>query len=152
MVNNDDIIEVIRLYRNFDKYNHLSNRDIAKQIIPSLSLNRYKIFRYPTTNVAYAFTNWAFLNKEVEERFKKTGFLENLDWDSGDICWHIETVNTHPAKLKEIYKWTAERLSKDINDNNKYVYWLRMNKSGKGIKRFNKIKISTGVNKFLKGK
>lgn len=152
MVNNDDIIEVIRLYRNFDKYNHLSNRDIAKQIIPSLSLNQYKIFRYPTTNVAYAFTNWAFLNKEVEERFKKTGVLENLDWDSGDICWHIETINTHPAKLKEIYKWTAERLSTDISDNNKYVYWLRMNKSGKGIKRFNKIKISTGVNKFLKGK
>ena len=93
-----------------------------------------------------------FLNKEVEERFKKTGVLENLDWDSGDICWHIETVNTHPAKLKEIYKWTAERLSTDISDNTKYVYWLRMNKSGKGIKRFNKIKISTGVNKFLKGK
>ena len=63
MVNNDDIIEVIRLYRNFDKYNYLSNRDIAKQSIPSLSLNQYKIFRYPTTNVAYAFTNWAFLSK-----------------------------------------------------------------------------------------
>ena len=152
MVNNDDIIEVIRLYRNFDKYNHLSNRDIAKQINPSLSLNQYKIFRYPTTNVAYAFTNWAFLNNEVQERFKKTGVLENLDWDSGDICWHIETVNTHPTKLKEIYKWTAERLSTDISNHNKYVYWLRMNKSGKGIKRFNKIKISTGVNKFLKGK
>ena len=55
-------------------------------------------------------------------------------------------------KLKEIYTKTAERLSKDINDNNKYVYWLRMNNSGKGIKRYNKIKVSTGIRKFIKGK
>lgn len=71
MVNNSDIIDIIRLYRNFVKYNTLSDRDIAKQIIPSLSLNQFNIFKYPTTNVAYAFTNWAYLNKDVEERFFK---------------------------------------------------------------------------------
>jgi hemolysin-activating ACP:hemolysin acyltransferase len=152
MVNNSDIIDIIRLYRNFVKYNTLSDRDIAKQIIPSLSLNQFNIFKYPTTGVVYAFTNWAYLNKDVEERFKKTGVLENLDWNSGDICWHIETINTAPNKLKEIYTKTAEKLSKDINDNNKYVYWLRMNNSGKGIKRYNKIKVSTGIRKFIKGK
>ena len=147
MVNNDDIIEVIRLYRNFDKYNHLSNRDIAKQIIPSLSLNQYKIFRYPTTNVAYAFTNWAFLSNEVQERFKKTGVLENLDWNSGDICWHIETVNTHPTKLKEIYKWTAQNFLKILPEDTK-VNWIRLTKSGDGIKRINKMTIKEGVRKF----
>ena len=152
MVNNSDIIDIIRLYRNFVKYNTLSDRDIAKQIIPSLSLNQFNMFKYPTTVVVYAFTNWAYLNKDVEERFKKTGVLENLDWNSGDICWHIETVNTAPNKLKEIYTKTAERLSKDINDNSKYVYWLRMNNSGKGIKRYNKIKVTTGIRKFIKEK
>ena len=86
MVTSSDIIDVIRLYREFPKYNYLSDRDIAIAIIPSLSLNQYNIFRYPTTGVAYAFTNWAFLNKIAEERFLKTGILENLDWDSGDIC------------------------------------------------------------------
>ena len=112
-----------------------------------MSLNQFKIFRYPSTDVAYAFTNWAYLNKTVEERFLKTGVLENLDWDSGDICWHIETVNTNNTKLKEIYKWTAEKLSKEIGDDN-IIHWLRINKSGKGIKRLNKMKVLTAKRKF----
>ena len=146
-VNNTDIIDVVRLYRNFPKYNYLSDKDIAKAIIPSLALNQYNIFRYENTGVAYAFTNWAFLNSEVENKFKNTGTLEMLDWNSGNICWHIETVNTDNNKLKQIYKWTAERLSKDIGED-KTVYWLRTTKSGKGIQRFNKMKISTGLRKF----
>ena len=147
MVNNTDIIDVIRLYRNFPKYNYLSDKDIARAIIPSLALNQYNIFRYENTGVAYAFTNWAFLNTETEKRFKETGTLEMLDWNSGNICWHIETVNTDNNKLKQIYKWTAERLSKDIGED-KTVYWLRTTKSGRGIQRFNKMKISTGLRKF----
>ena len=146
-VNNTDIIDVVRLYRNFPKYNYLSGKDIAKAIIPSLALNQYNIFRYENTGVAYAFTNWAFLNTETEKRFKETGTLEMLDWNSGNICWHIETVNTDNNKLKQIYKWTAERLSKDIGED-KTVYWLRTTKSGKEIQRFNKMKISTGLRKF----
>lgn len=146
-VNNTDIIDVVRLYRNFPKYNYLSDKDIAKAIIPSLALNQYNIFRYENTGVAYAFTNWAFLNSEVEKKFKNTGTLEMLDWNSGNICWHIETVNTDNNKLKQIYKWTAERLSKDIGED-KTVYWLRTTKSGKEIQRFNKMKISTGLRKF----
>jgi hemolysin-activating ACP:hemolysin acyltransferase len=147
MVTSSDIIDVIRLYREFPKYNYLSDKDIAKAIIPSLSLNQAKIFRYPTTGVVYAFTNWAYLNKQVEDRFLKTGILENLDWDSGDICWHIETINTAQNKIKEIYKYTANRLAEDIGED-KYCHWIRMNKSGRGIKRVNKMKISTGVKKF----
>ena len=149
-VNNTDIIDVVRLYRNFPKYNYLSDKDIARAIIPSLALNQYNIFRYKNTGVAYAFTNWAFLNTETEKRFKETGILEMLDWNSGDICWHIETINTDKNKLKEIYRWTAERLSKDL-DKDKTVYWLRMNKSGRGIKRINKITVLKGINKFIKG-
>jgi|TARA_R110000803_G_scaffold30641_2_gene68974 hemolysin-activating ACP:hemolysin acyltransferase len=147
MVSNSDIIEVIKLYRNFVRYNRLSDKDIAKSIIPSLSLNQFNIFRYPTTSVAYAFTNWAFLNKEVEERFKIRGVLDNLDWNSGDICWHIETINTAQDKINGIYKWTANRLSNDIGED-KYCNWIRTNKSGIGIKRINKMKISTGLKKF----
>ena len=147
MVNSNDIIDLIRLYREFPKYNYLSDRDIAKAIIPSLSLNQFKIFRYPSTDVAYAFTNWAYLNKTVEERFLQTGVLENLDWDSGDICWHIETVNTALDKINEIYKYTATRLAEDIGKD-KYCHWIRMNKSGRGIKRVNKMKIEIGLRKF----
>jgi hemolysin-activating ACP:hemolysin acyltransferase len=147
MVTSSDIIDVIRLYREFPKYNYLSDKDIAKAIIPSLSLNQAKIFRYPTTGVVYAFTNWAYLNKQVEDRFLKTGILENLDWDSGDICWHIETINTAQNKIKEIYKYTANRLAEDIGEEN-FINWIRINKSGKGIKRVNKMKVSVAKRKF----
>ena len=146
-VNNTDIIDVVRLYRNFPKYNYLSDKDIARAIIPSLALNQYNIFRYENTGVAYAFTNWAFLNTETEKRFKETGTLEMLDWNSGNICWHIETVNTDKNKLKQIYKWTAERLSNDIGDDG-IIHWLRTNKSGKGIKHFNQMTVSTAKRKF----
>jgi hemolysin-activating ACP:hemolysin acyltransferase len=147
MVTSSDIIDVIRLYREFPKYNYLSDRDIARAIIPSLSLNQYNIFRYPTTGIAYAFTNWAFLNKIAEERFLKTGVLENLDWDSGDICWHIETVNTAQDKIKEIYKYTAKRLTKDIGED-KIINWIRTNKSGIAIKRINSMTVKTANRKF----
>ena len=147
MVSSTDIIDIIRLYRTFPKYNFISDKEIAKAIIPSLDLNQYKLFRYPSPDVTYAFTNWAFLNKESEERFLKTGILENLDWDSGNICWHIETVNTAPNKIKEIYQYTANRLAEDIGED-KYCHWIRMNKSGKEILRINKMKIRTGKRKF----
>ena len=150
MVNNNDIIDIIRLYREFPKYNYFSDRDIVKAIIPSLSLNQYNIFRYPSTGVAYAFTNWAFLSTDVEDRFLKTGVLENLDWDSGSACWHIETVNTAQDKIKEIYKLSVEKISKIINDDD-YINWLRIDVLNKKIKRINKMKVSTAKRKFNKG-
>tara|TARA_R110000851_G_scaffold9395_2_gene34973 strand:- start:1601 stop:2056 length:456 start_codon:yes stop_codon:yes gene_type:complete len=151
MVNNNDIIDIIRLYREFPKYNYFSDRDIVKAIIPSLSLNQYNIFRYPSTGVAYAFTNWAFLSPDIEDRFLKTGVLENLDWDSGNACWHIETVNTTQDKIKEIYKLSVEKISKIINDDD-YINWLRIDVLNKKIKRINKMKVSTAKRKFNKGK
>ena len=151
MANTSDIIDVIRLYREFPKYNYLSDRDIAITIIPSLSLNQYNIFRYPSTGVAYAFTNWAFLSPNVEDRFLKTGVLENLDWDSGSTCWHIDTVNTTQDKIKEIYKLSVEKISKIINDDD-YINWLRIDVLNKKIKRINKMKVSTAKRKFNKGK
>ena len=59
----------------------------------------------------------------------------------------MKTINTAQNKIKEIYKYTANRLAEDIGED-KYCHWIRMNKSGRGIKRVNKMKISTGVKKF----
>ena len=151
MVNNSDIIDVIRLYREFPKYNYLTDREIAIAIIPSLSLNQYNIFRYPSTGVAYAFINWAFLSPTVEERFLQTGILENLDWDSGTICWHIDTINTAPNKIKEIYKHSVKKISKKLNDDD-YINWIRVDIENQKIKRINKMKVSTAKIKFNKGK
>ena len=146
MVDNSDIIEIIKLYRKFSKYDSYTDREIATAIIPSLSLNQYKIFEDDYGDV-YAFTNWAFLSKQVEEKFLKTGVLENVDWQSGNICWHIETINTTANKIKEIYKYTATRLKKDIGEDN-FINWIRVDEIGKKIKRINKMKVSTAIRKF----
>ena len=146
MVDSNDIIEIIKLYRKFSKYDSYTDREIAISIIPSLSLNQYKIFEDEYGDV-YAFINWAFLNKKVEERFLKTGVLENVDWQSGNICWHIETISTIPNKIKKIYKYTATRLKKDIGKDN-FINWIRVDEVGKKIKRINKMKVSTAIRKF----
>ena len=68
MNKSQDITDTIHLYKSHNVYNHLSKDDVAQHILPSVALNQYKVFRYDNTGVAYAFTNWAFLNNEAQNR------------------------------------------------------------------------------------
>ncbi len=54
MNKSQDIIDTIRLYKSHNLYNKLSKNDIVQHIIPSISLNQYKIFRYDSIGIAYA--------------------------------------------------------------------------------------------------
>ena len=149
MNKNQDILDAIKLYKEYDVYKNLSKNDIAQHLIPSISLNQYKVFRYDNTGVAYGFTNWAFLNKEVENKFKQTGELNKFDWDSGKNCWHIDTISTAFNKLKDIYKWTINNLSTHLKDE-QYINWIRLNKQGTQVKRINKMTLKEGKRKFLR--
>ena len=143
----EDLEEAIRLYKDQQIWKHMTTKELADYLIPSIALDQYHLFKYDTTNVAYAFTNWAFLSNEAEKRFKSTGIVERFDWDSGNNVWHIDTINTHNGKIKEIYKWTAENFLKILPEDTK-VNWIRLTKSGDGIKRINKMTIKEGVRKF----
>ena len=143
----EDLEEAIRLYKDQQIWKHMTTKELADYIIPSIALDQYHLFKYETTGVAYAFTNWAFLSNEAEKRFKSTGIVERFDWDSGNNVWHIDTINTHNGKIKEIYKWTAENFLKILPEDTK-VNWIRLTKSGDGIKRINKMTIKEGVRKF----
>ena len=143
----EDLEEAIRLYKDQQIWKHMTTKELADYIIPSIALDQYHLFKYDTTGVAYAFTNWAFLSNEAERRFKSTGIVERFDWDSGNNVWHIDTINTHNGKIKEIYKWTAENFLKILPEDTK-VNWIRLTKSGDGIKRINKMTIKEGVRKF----
>ena len=90
MSKDEDIKDAIKLYKEQVIWKNKSDKDLAIHIIPSVALNQYHIFRYENTGVAYAFTNWAFLSDEVQERFKVSGELKRFDWDSGKTCWHID--------------------------------------------------------------
>ena len=143
----EDLEEAIKLYKDQQIWKHMTTKELADYLIPSIALDQYHLFKYDTTNVAYAFTNWAFLSNEAEKRFKSTGIVERFDWDSGNNVWHIDTINTHNGKIKEIYKWTAENFLKILPEDTK-VNWIRLTKSGDGIKRINKMTIKEGVRKF----
>ena len=142
-----DLQEVIRLYQDQYIWQHMTQRELADYLVPCIALNQYHIFRYDTTGVAYAFTNWAFMSDESEKRFKETGVIEKFDWDSGKNVWHIDTINNHNGKINEIYKWTAENFLKILPEETE-VNWIRLTKSGDKIKRVNKMKIKDGVRKF----
>ena len=143
----EDLTEAIKLYKDQYIWKHMTTKELADYIIPSIALDQYHLFKYDTTDVAYAFTNWAFLSKEAEERFKKTGIVERFDWDSGNNVWHIDTINTHKGKINDIYKWTAYNFLKILPEDTE-VNWIRLTKSGDGIKRINKMRIKDGVRKF----
>ena len=145
----EDLKNIISLYRSYNIYNQCSENDLIRHILPSLYLNQYKVFRYNDTGVVYAFTNWAFLNNEAQNRYKITGVLNKFDWDSGKNCWHIDTVNIAANKLIEIYNWTASYFAKILTDD-EYFNWLRLDKTGQKVKRINRIKASKGKRKFLK--
>ena len=148
MNKNKDMMDTIKLYKEYDVYKNLSKNDIVQHLIPSISLNQYKVFRYDNTGVAYGFTNWAFLNKEVENNFKQTGELNKFDWDSGKNCWLIDTISTAYNKLKDIYKWTINNLSNHLKDE-QYINWIRLNNTGDKVKRINKMTLKEGKRKFV---
>ena len=125
----------------------MTNKELAEYLIPCIALNQYHIFRYETTGVAYAITNWAFLSDEVQEKFKRTGKLDRFDWDSGKNVWHIDTINNHNGRINDIYKWTAFNFLKILPEDTE-VNWIRLSKSGDAIKRINKMTIKQGVRKF----
>ena len=147
MNKSEDIKDAIRLYKEQEIWKHMTTKELAEYLIPCIALNQYHIFRYETTGVAYAITNWAFLNDEAQERFKKNGILERFDWDSGKNVWHIDTINNHKGWINDIYKWTAFNFLKTLPEDTD-VNCIRLTKSGNAIKRINKMKIKDGVRKF----
>jgi hemolysin-activating ACP:hemolysin acyltransferase len=99
-----DMHEVISLYKRFDRYKDLTREDLYYHILPSFKLNQYKIHK--DKNDMIAFTNWAYLDKDAENRFISTGILEGKDWKSGDNVWHIDTVCA--KNIKKVMSWTRK--------------------------------------------
>ena len=120
MVNNSDIIEIIKLYRKFSKYDSYTDREIAKSIIPSLSLSQYKT--HYENNKLIGFTNWAYVNKETELHFLKTGIIKR--WNDGDIMLHVDFVAT--KQIKNIMNWLKDNAVKSMGLN-KNIHWIRLN-------------------------
>ena len=132
MVNITDIIEVIELYRKFSKYDSYTDKELAKSIIPSLSLSQYKIFKDNKNLKVYGFVNWAFMNKENKEEFLSTGIIDNINWNTGNNLIFIDLIGT--KNIKQIFDWSVNKAS-TFNNIEKEFNWIRVNNNK--VKRIN---------------
>ena len=123
MSKNEDIIDAIRLYKEQTIWKNKTDKELAMYIIPSVALNQYHIFRYENTGVAYAFTNWAFLNDDVEKRFKQTGKIKSSEWNSGNNLWLIEIVSI--KNTFKMMRWVYHYFRKQLKVNHS-INWLRV--------------------------
>ena len=122
-----DIHDVISLYLKFDRYKRYSRVQIYSHLLPCFILNQYKIHKDKDNNMI-AFTNWAYLDKETEDRFTRTGIIKQKDWKSGDRAWHIDTVCI--GDIKKVMAWT-KRYFKEKLGIGKPISWLRLSDKGR---------------------
>jgi hemolysin-activating ACP:hemolysin acyltransferase len=121
-----DMHDVISLYLKFDRYKRYSRVQIYSHLLPCFILNQYKIHKDKDNNMI-AFTNWAYLNKETEDRFTRTGIIKQKDWKSGDRAWHIDTLCI--GDIKKVMAWT-KRYFKEKLGVGKTISWLRVSDKG----------------------
>ena len=84
-----------------------------------------------------AFTNWAFLSNEAQNRFISTTFLKPNDWKSGDNVWHIDTICV--KNIKKVMSWTKEHFRKILKVNQP-LNWLRIDDNGVIYRKASKFK------------
>ncbi len=120
---------IIGFYKKFDRYKENTNEDLYQHVLPSFQLKQYKIHKDGENVIA--FTNWAFLNKEAENRYVKTAELNPEDWNSGNQPWHIDTLCI--GNILKVHRWTKKYFT-NLLGANKTVSWLRVLANGK-IKR-----------------
>jgi len=131
-----DMHDVISLYLKFDRYKRYSRVQIYSHLLPCFILDQYKIHKDKDNNMI-AFTNWAYLDKETEDRFTRTGIIKQKDWKSGDRPWHIDTICI--GDIKKVMDWTKKYFKEKLGVG-KTVSWLRLSDKGR-IYRESKIKI-----------
>jgi len=119
--------EIINLYKSFSKYQNYTYEELQQHIEPSIKLNQYKIFKQ--NNKVIAFSNWAFFDKESENKFLKTKEIENYMWNSGNIVLINDVLSL--GKGTEMANWLRKKFKKFMwlrSDNNWNFY--RIGKRG----------------------
>jgi hemolysin-activating ACP:hemolysin acyltransferase len=84
-----------------------------------------------------AFTNWAFLNNDAQNRFISTGKITSKDWNSGDNVWHIDTICV--KNIKKVMSWTKEHFRKILKVDQS-LNWLRIDDNGVIYRKASKFK------------
>ena len=126
--------DVVDLFRNFKKYDAMTDNELRLYLMPSMNLRQCKKFYEGEQLVG--FVNWAYIHNLTEQRFKKTGKLKSNEWKSGNNLWLIEIVSIKNTfnMMRDIYNYFKQVLHIDQSIN-----WLRTNadiyRVGKKFKR-----------------
>jgi len=124
--------DIIKLYRNFKKYDQYSDIEIRLDLFPSMNLSQFK--KHYENDTLIGFTNWAYVSDSVLNNFKKTGILRKEDWKSGINLLFVDFVAI--KNVRKIFKWCINE-AKQFKGLKEYFLWARIkdNKIHKFIKR-----------------
>ena len=120
--------ELVELFRNFKRYDSMSDEELRLYLMPSMRLKQC-MYVYDGEELV-GFANWAFLHHLVEKRFKETGKIKQTEWKSGINAWLIEVVSIRNTKelTQKLYNYFKERTKVGHS-----VKWLRVDGT---VKRF----------------
>ena len=116
-----DLDRVIHLYRQMPRYDKYTYAQLTGMILPSINLDQYQIHRLGKQDVG--FTNWAFMNDIVQQRYKTSGRLKDNEWNCGKNIWVMAVVAKSNAR--EIINWVKEYFKPKL-EVNECVKWLRV--------------------------
>ncbi len=114
------------------QHRHLFISDLEWSIIPPVMLKQFKLFK-DQDNKTIAFTSWAKISQEVEDRILKTGNtkLAPKDWNSGDRI-HLMDVLTPFGGNRHII---AKLYEAEFKDKSQEVSVIRPRKDGRGLEK-----------------
>lgn len=115
--------DIVNFYKTFDRYKPFDSDDIANHIQQSYDNKQYKVFK---DDEIYGYANWAFVDKDTEDTFLKTGIID--DWKCGDIMLHVDFIAT--KNVKHIMSWLKNNSVKELGTN-KQIHWVRLNAKNK---------------------
>lgn len=112
--------EIIKFYRQFDRYDQVTYEELYQQISPCVRLDQYRLFRNQGRIVG--FTNWAFVNDRVLDRFMEKGQLGTQDWNSGFKMLWLELISQD--HMDTMMAWMKD-YSVNLLGENVRIYWVR---------------------------
>ena len=112
---------IVNFYKQFNKYQKYNVIDLYHYIEPSIQVNQYKIFR--DEKGIFGFVNWAFLNKESEDKYKLNAIIKKDKWQSGNRLWLYDILILR--KPKTVMSWVYNYF-KNFLKTNECISWLRL--------------------------
>ena len=123
----NDIEATINLLLDAKNYKDMFNKDVSsvvEYILPAIKLNQYRVFR--RGDKPYAYTSWAYMDKDSSEKFQQTGVIEHESWwNNGNEVWHIDTVVEEGNDVLPIHRWTSNNIAELKGDKTK-INWIRI--------------------------